>query len=75
MEISFLYNRVIEPDVENYHKLARVIKYIHGTIGLKLIISMEKSGNIKGYVDAACVVRKEMRRHTGGFMTTGNSGA
>ena len=46
-------------------------KYIQGTIGLTLILSIDKSGNIKWYVDVAFAVHKDMRIRTGGFMTIG----
>ena len=32
-------------------------------------MSINKSGNIKWYVDAEFAVHKDMRSHTGGFMT------
>ena len=50
------------------------MKYIQGTIGLPLILSIYKSGNIKWYVDASFVVHKDMRSHTGGFMSMGTGG-
>ena len=40
-----------------------------------MILSIETSGNIKWYVDAAFVVHKDMRSHTSGFMTMGTGGA
>ena len=46
-----------------------VMKYIHGNIGLPLILSIDKSVNIKWYVDAEFLVHKYMRIHTGGFIT------
>ena len=49
--------------------------YIQGTIGIPLILSIDKSGNIKWYVDASFSVDKDMRSHTGGFMTMGTGGA
>ena len=63
------------PDTDEYKKLARVMKYIQGTIGLPLILSIDKSGNIKWYVDASFAVHKDMRSRTGGFMTMGTGGA
>ena len=45
------------------------MKYIHGTIGLSLILPIEKSGNIKWYVYTKFEVHKDIRTHTGGFMT------
>ena len=55
--------------------MTRVMKYIKGTIGLPLILSIDKSGNIKWYVYAAFAVHKDMRSHTGGFTTMGTGGA
>ena len=62
------------PDTDYYGNLARVMDYIQGTIGLPLILSIDKSGNIKWYVDAAFSVHKDTRIHTGGFMNMGTGG-
>ena len=51
------------------------MNYIQGTIGLTLILSIDKSGNINWHVDAAFVVHKDMRSHTGGLMAMGKVGA
>ena len=51
------------------------MKYIQGTIGLPLVLLINKSRNIKWYVDAAFAVHKYMRSHNGGFMTMGIGGA
>ena len=50
------------------------MKYIQVTIGLLLILSIDKSGNIKWNVDSAFAVHKDMRSRTGGFMATGKVG-
>ena len=50
------------------------MKYLQGTIGLPLILSMEKYGNIKWYVDSEFAVHKDIRIHTGGFMTMETGG-
>ena len=52
-----------------------LMKYIQGTIGLPLIPSIYKYENIKWYVDAAFVVHKDMRIHTGGLMKMVKVGA
>ena len=49
--------------------MARVMNYIQVTIGLPLILSIHKSVNTKWCVDAAFAVHKDIRSHTGGFMT------
>ena len=59
------------PDTDDYKKLDRVMKYIQGTICLPLILSIDKSGNIKWYIDALFAVHTDMRSNTGGFMTMG----
>ena len=51
------------------------MNYIKLTIGLPLILSIDKSSNIKWHVDTAFSVHMYMRRHTGGFMTMGIGGA
>ena len=51
------------------------MKYIQGAIGLPLIMSIEKYVNIKWYVDAAFAVHKDMRGHTGVFVTLKTRGA
>ena len=38
-------------------------------------MSINKSGNIKWYIDAAFAVNNDMRIHTGGFLTMGTVGA
>ena len=50
------------------------MEYIHITIGLPLILSIYKSGNINWYVDASFAVHKETRSHTSDFMTIETGG-
>ena len=73
--LYFLCTRVRGPDTYDYNNMARVMKYIQGTIGLPLVFSINKSGNIKWYVDTAFAVHKYMRSHTGVFMTMGIGGS
>ena len=75
LAVAFLCTRVREPDIDDYKKLARLTKYIEATIGLPLILSIDGSGNIDWYVDAAFAVHKDMKSHTGGVMTMGQGAA
>ena len=75
LAVSFLFTISRGPDTDDYKKMVRVMKYIQGTIGLPLILSIHKSGNIKRYVDASFEIHKDMRNHTGGLMTTRTGGA
>ena len=55
--------------------MTRVLKYIHGGIGLPLILPIDKSGNINYYVDTSFAVHKDPRIHTGGLITMVPGGA
>ena len=50
------------------------MNYIQRTIGLLLILSIDKYGNIKWYVDSAFAVYKDVSSHTGGLITMGTRG-
>ena len=64
-----------EPNVDEYKKLTRVMKYVQGTIVLPLILPIDTSENIKRYIDAEFVVHKDMRSHTDGFINMGTGAA
>ena len=40
LSVSFLCTRVGGPDTDDYKKLARVMKYLQGTVGLPLIFQL-----------------------------------
>ena len=69
LAVSFLCNRVKGPDTDDHNNIAREMEYIQGTIGLPLILSIDKSVNIKWYIDAEFAVHKNMKSQTCGFMT------
>ena len=73
--VSSLFTRVREPYNDGYKKLLSLMKYIQGTIGLSLILSIYKSGSIHWYVDASFTVHKDMRIHNYGFITMVTGGA
>ena len=50
-------------------------KSVQCIIGLPFILAIYKSVNIKWHVDAEFAVLKDMRSHTGGFITMGTVGA
>jgi hypothetical protein len=71
--ISFLSTRLQSPDVDDYKKLVRVIKYLQGTVDLSLKLNSDSEGfNIRWWVDAAYAVHSNMRGHTGATMMMGN---
>jgi hypothetical protein len=62
-------------DTDDYRKLGRRMKYLQATIGLPLILAMDKSGKIRWYIDAAFAVHNDMKSHTGAMMTLGQGAA
>ena len=75
LAVAFLCTRVKEPDEDDWKKLNRVLKYLQGSVGLPLVLSMDKSQTMRWYVDAAFAVHKDMRSHTGMTMTMGSGAA
>jgi hypothetical protein len=69
--ISFLCTRLINPDIDDYKKLTRVMKYLQGTIDLPLILSSDNSGEIQWWVDASFATHPDMKGHSGGTMSMG----
>ncbi|MHA7927606.1 MAG: reverse transcriptase domain-containing protein, partial [Marinobacter sp.] len=73
--VAFLCTRVQCADEDDYYKLARVMKYLRGTIDLGLTLEVDKSHVVKWWADAAFAVHKDMRSHTGAVMSLGKGGA
>jgi hypothetical protein len=69
--ISFLCTRVKSPDTDDYKKLARVMRYLRGTINMPLTLEADSVQLVKWWVDASFAVHPDMRSHTGGAMTLG----
>ena len=69
--IAFLCTRIMAPDVDDYKKLASVMKYLQMFPHLPLILGSDGKGDICWSVDAAFAVHKDMRGHTGAHMTIG----
>jgi len=71
--VVFLCTRVQSPDVDDYKKLARVMKYIRGTRDIKLTIDAGEGP--KWWVDSSYAVHPDMRSHISIFMTLGKGTA
>jgi hypothetical protein len=70
--VAFLLcTKVKTPDTDDYKKLARVMKYLRGTIDLPVTLEADGSNIIKWWVDASYGVHPDMRSHTGGVLTLG----
>ena len=69
--VSFLTSRVKSPDQDDWFKLRRCLKYLKGTIGLKLTLSVDDMSVIKWWADASYAVHDDCKGHTGYMMSLG----
>ena len=68
---AFLCTRVKAPDVDDYKKLTRVMRYLRATRDTLLTLEASNVRVIKWWVDASFAVHPDMRSHTGAVMTLG----
>ena len=69
--VSFLCKRVSAPDMDDYKKLTRVMRYLQSTVYLKLTLESDGTGIIRWWVDASYAVHPDMKGHTGGTLSMG----
>ena len=67
--IALLCTQTKEPNVSDWNKLIRMMKYLNGTQDMKLTLSDENLRSIKWYVGASFPVHPDFRSPTGGTMT------
>jgi hypothetical protein len=69
----FLCTRVKSPDLDNYKKLARVMRYLRATSNMPLTLEASNGINIiKWWVDASFAIHPDMQSHMGAMMTLGS---
>jgi hypothetical protein len=71
MSVAFLCTRVKAPDADDYKKLVRTMKYLHGTVNMPLMLEANNMHVMKWWVDASFAVHSDMKSHTGGVMSLG----
>ena len=69
--VAFLCKRVKCPNIGDWKKLGRVVRYVRATINLPLIIGSDGSENMMWSVDASFAVHMDMQSHTGYCLTLG----
>jgi len=69
--VAFLCTRVQQPDIDDWKKLSRVMKYLRGTADLVLTLEAENMNIIKWWADGAFAVHNDYKSHTGGVMMLG----
>jgi hypothetical protein len=70
--VSFLTTRVNKPDIDDWNKLQRVLKYINGTKDLRIILRPDKKKvGINAYFDASYGVHEDGKSHSGLYIALG----
>jgi hypothetical protein len=70
--VSFLSTRVNQPDIDDWSKLERVLKYINGTRDLGIILKPNgKNMDINAYFDASYGVHEDGKSHSGLYIALG----
>ena len=67
--VAFLCKRVKCPNVGDWKKLGRLVRYVRATIHLPLIVGCEGTGNMIWSIDASFAVHTDMKSHTGYCMS------
>jgi hypothetical protein len=73
LAISFLCTRVKNPDIDDYRKLGRVVKYLRKTQKLVLTLECNNLYNIMWWVDASYACHDDMRGQSDGMVSLGKS--
>ncbi len=69
--VSFLCTWVKGPNQYDYKKLARVIRYLRGSIKSVLTLEASRVNIVKWWINASFAVHPDMRSHTGAMMSMG----
>ena len=69
--IAALCTRVQAPNLKDYNKLRRLIQYLNGTRGDKLILSADDLQILIWYADISFATHPDFKSHTGGVFTYG----
>ena len=69
--VAFLSTRVTDPDLDDWKKLVRLIRYVNSTLELVLTLSLDDFSSVKWWVDASYATHYNSRSYTGGTMTMG----
>ena len=69
--VVFLTTRVKAPDEDDWGKLKRVLKYLKGTRGLVLTLSVDDMSIIKWWINASYATHDDCKGHRGAIMSLG----
>ena len=69
--VSFLCTRVQSPDVDDWKKLGRCMRFINETKKLYLTLEADDLSRVRWWIDASFGVHPDMKSHTGATMMIG----
>ena len=69
--IAFLTKRVKNPDKDDSGKLKRVLKYLKGTLHMRLVLSVKKNTTVRWWVDTSHGNRSYCKGHAGMMVSLG----
>jgi hypothetical protein len=69
--IAFLTSHMTAMEDDDWKKLHPLLKYLHSTIPLPLILSIDNFSIIKTWVDASYAIHPNLCSHTGGAIMMG----
>ena len=69
--VAFLTTRVKNPDKDDWGKLRRVLKYLKGTLYMKLTLTISDLSIIRWWIDASDRTHHDLKGHTGMMMSLG----
>jgi hypothetical protein len=70
--VAFLTTRVKKPDEDDWGKLKRIMKYLKGTMHMKLTLSVQDMSTIRWWVDSSYNVHEDCKGQTGAIMSLGS---
>jgi hypothetical protein len=53
LAVSFMTTRVKKPDIDDWHKLIRVLSYLHGSMDITLTLVCDKIAKLSWYIDGS----------------------
>jgi len=71
LAVSFMTTRVKQPDLDDWHKLVRVLSYLNESMNMTLTLSCDKIDKLKWYIDGSYASHADMRGQSGAVLTTG----
>ena len=71
VSVAFLCKQVKAPNIGDWKKLRRLVRYMRATIHLPLILGSDSSGNMVWSIDTSFAIHMDMKNHTGYCLTLG----